>query len=180
MRFAMFFNGWTMKLIYFMIVLTFPLHTAGAQSPWGINELVGKNAPDLSLRDINDKTVSLSSLRGNVVLINFWATWCPPCRAEMSSLNKLYKEYKGKGFTVVAVSKDRSVTYVKDYLSKNPVDFPILMDFDNKASKQFRVFSLPTSFLLDKNGVITELFLGEEEWDSPKFKSKIKAILGIK
>lgn len=162
-----------------MIFLTFLLLTAEAQSPWGIDELVGKRAPDFSLKDINDRTVSLSYLKGSVVLINFWATWCPPCRYEMSSLNKLYKEYKSRGFVVVAVSKDRSVTYVKDYLSKNPVDLVILMDFDNKLSRQFRVFSLPMSFLLDKNGVIIEMFLGEEEWDSPKIKNKIKAALGI-
>ena len=160
-----------------MIVLAFLLLTAEAQSPWETDSLTGKKAPDFSLKDINDKTISAASLKGNVVLIGFWATWCPPCRSEMPAMNKLYREFRNKGFEVIAISKDRSVTYVKDYLSKTPVDFPILMDPENKASKAFRVFSLPTSFLVDRNGVILELFLGEEDWDSTKFRNKIKALL---
>jgi len=166
-----------MRLI--LIILTFLFLTAGAPSPWGIDELIGKRAPEFTLKDLNDKTVSLSSLRGKVVLINFWATWCPPCRAEMSSLNNLHKEYKNNGFSVIAVSSDRSISSVRDFLSKKPVDLPVLMDSDSKVSRQFKVFSLPTSFLLDKNGVIVQKFLGEEEWDSPEMKKKIKEMLAV-
>jgi peroxiredoxin len=167
----------TMRFI--LILLTFLFLTAEAPSPWGIDELIGKKAPDFALKDLNDKTVSLSSLKGNVVLINFWATWCPPCRAEMSSFNNLYKDYKNNGLSVIAVSTDRSISSVKDFLSKKPVEFPVLMDSDSKVSRRFKVFSLPTSFLLDKNGVIVQKFLGEEEWDSPEIKNKIKDMLAV-
>jgi peroxiredoxin len=164
---------------YLLILLTFLLLTAEAPSPWGIDELVGKQAADFALKDTNEKTVSLSSLKGNVVLINFWATWCPPCRGEMPSLNKLYREYRSRGLVVVAVSTDRSASSVRDFLSKHPVDFPVLMDSDSKVSRQFKVFSLPTTFLLDKNGAVLQRFLGEEEWDSTAIRSKIKTTLGI-
>jgi peroxiredoxin len=162
-----------------LILLTFLFLTAEAPSPWGIDELIGKKAPDFTLKDLNDKTVSLSSLKGSVVLINFWATWCPPCRAEMSSLNNLYKEYKNNGLSVIAVSTDRSISSVKDFLTKKPVELPVLMDSDSKVSRRFKVFSLPTSFLLDKNGVIVQKFLGEEEWDSPEMNKKIKELLAV-
>ncbi|MCL4477046.1 MAG: TlpA family protein disulfide reductase [Nitrospirae bacterium] len=163
---------------YFLIVLSFLFLTAEAPSPWSIDELVGKKAPEFTLKDMNDKAVSLSSLKGNVVLISFWATWCPPCRDEMPSLNKLYREYRNRGLVVVAVSTDRSRSSVKDFLGKNPVGFPVLMDSDSKVARQFKVFSLPTTFLLDRNGAIVQKYLGEEEWDSAKIRDKITTLLG--
>jgi peroxiredoxin len=163
---------------YLLIFFSFIFLTAGAPSPWGIDELVGKKAPEFTLKDMNEKTFSLSSIKGNVVLINFWATWCPPCRGEMPSLNKLYREFRDKGLIVVAVSTDRSATPVKDFLDKKPVDFPVLMDSDNKVSRQFKVFSLPTTFLLDRNGTIIHRYLGEEEWDSDAIRGRIGTALG--
>jgi len=162
---------------FILIILAFTFLTAETPSPWGIDELIGKRAPEFTLKDLNDKMIALSSLQGNVVLINFWATWCPPCRAEMSSLNNLYKEYKNNGLTVIAVSTDRSASSVKDFLSKKPVELPVLLDSESKVSRRFKVFSLPTSFLLDKKGVIVQKFLGEEEWDSPEMKKKIRELL---
>ncbi|HWR59184.1 MAG TPA: TlpA disulfide reductase family protein, partial [Thermodesulfovibrionales bacterium] len=76
-----------------LIILTFLFLTAAAPSPWDADEMVGKKAPDFQLKDITGRTVSLSSFKNKTVLVNFWATWCPPCRAEMPSLNKLYKDY---------------------------------------------------------------------------------------
>ena len=163
---------------YFLIALSFLFLTAEAPSPWSIDELVGKKAPEFTLKDMNDKAVSLSSLKGNVVLISFWATWCPPCRDEMPSLNRLYREFRNRGLAIVAVSTDRSASLVKDFLGKTPVDFPVLMDSGSKVARQFKVFSLPTTFLLDRNGAIVQKYLGEEEWDSAKIRDKITTLLG--
>ncbi len=163
---------------YFLIALSFLFLTAEAPSPWSIDELVGKKAPEFTLKDMNDKAVSLSSLKGNVVLISFWATWCPPCRDEMPSFNRLYREFRNRGLAIVAVSTDRSASLVKDFLGKTPVDFPVLMDSDSKVARQFKVFSLPTTFLLDRNGAIVQKYLGEEEWDSAKIRDKITTLLG--
>ena len=164
---------------YLLIILTFIFLTAGTPSPWGIDELVGKKAPEFTLADVNEKPLSLSSLKGNVVLVTFWATWCPPCRSEMPSLNRLYKEYGNKGLVVVAVSTDRTLSPVKDFLTKHPVDFPVVMDSGSKVSRQFKVFSLPTTFLLDKNGAILQRYLGEEEWDSAVIRNQVRTALGI-
>jgi peroxiredoxin len=164
----------------FLLFIAFLFLTAEAPSPWGVDELVGKKAPDFTLKDINDKPVSLSSLKGNVVLVNFWATWCPPCRGEMPSLNKLYRDNRNKGLIVVAVSTDRSTSSVKDFLDKNPVDFPVLMDTGNKAARQFKVFSLPTTFLLDRNGAVVQKYLGEEEWESAAIREKITSLLNAR
>lgn len=169
-------------LLAFQIVNLFCIYTllsAAPPNPWDIEDLIGKKAPDFTLKDINNRPFNLSSLRGKVVILNFWATWCPPCRAEMPSLNNLYREYRNKGLEVVAISTDRSYTVIKDYISKNPSDITILIDTDNKVSRQFKVFSIPTTFLIDRNGIIIERYLGEENWTSPEIKKKIKETLGI-
>lgn len=149
-------------------------------SPWDIEGLIGKKAPDFTLKDINNRPFNLSSLRGKVVILNFWATWCPPCRAEMPSLNNLYREFRNRGLEVVAISTDRSSSVIEDYISKNPIDFTVLIDTDNRVSRQFKVFSIPTTFLIDRNGTIIERYLGEENWTSPEIKKKIKeALTGV-
>lgn len=166
----------------FQIASLFCLYTilfAAPPNPWEIEGLTGKKAPDFTLKDINNRPFNLSSLRGKVVILNFWATWCPPCRAEMPLLNNLYREFRNKGLEVVAISTDRSYTVIKDYMSKNPIDITILIDTDNKVSRQFKVFSIPTTFLIDRNGIIIERYLGEENWTSPEIKKKIKETLGI-
>jgi peroxiredoxin len=165
---------------YFLLCFAFLFLTAEAPSPWGIDELVGKKAPDFTLKDTNDRQVSLASLRGSVVVISFWATWCPPCRDEMPALNKLYRDSKDRGLVVIAVSTDRSASPVKDFLGKNPLDFPVLMDPGSKVARQFKVFSLPTTFLLDRNGAIVQRYLGEEDWNAPAIREKISSVLNAR
>lgn len=170
-----------LSVLHIIIALLGAVALFAAQpSPWEIEGLIGKKAPDFTLKDINNKPFNLSSLRGKVVILNFWATWCPPCRAEMPSLNNLYREFRNKGLEVVAISTDRYSSIIKDYISKNPIDFTVLIDTDNKVSRQFKVFSIPTTFLIDRNGIIIERYLGEENWASPEIKKKIKeALTGI-
>jgi len=165
---------------YFLLCFAFLFLTAEAPSPWSIDELVGKKAPDFTLKDMNDKPVSLSSLKGNVVVVSFWATWCPPCRDEMPSLNRLYRDSRDRGLAVVAVSTDRGASPVKDFLGRNPVNFPVLLDSGNKVARQFRVFSLPTTFLLDRNRAIIQRYIGEEDWDSPAIRKKITSLLNAR
>ena len=97
---------------YLLIALSFLFLTAEAPSPWSIDELAGKKAPEFALKDMNGRSFSLSSLKGNVVLVSFWATWCPPCRDEMPSLNRLYRDNRNKGLVVVAISTDKGVSPV--------------------------------------------------------------------
>jgi peroxiredoxin len=154
-----------------------PGNTADGISPLNSDKIVNSKATDFSLKDMNGKTVSLSAFKGKVVLLNFFATWCPPCRAEMPALNKLYHALKPRGLEVFAVSTDRSVNDIKDFLEKHRVDFPILFDADRSAAKQYRVFSMPTTFLIDRNGMIVEKFYGEYDWTEPETKGRIEKLL---
>ncbi|MEW6739417.1 MAG: peroxiredoxin family protein [Nitrospirota bacterium] len=139
------------------------------------------SAPDFTLNDINGKKVNLSEFRGKAVLLNFWATWCGPCRAEMPSLNNLYNEYKDKGLVVLAVSVDASEKPVKSFARELKLTFPVLMDKDKAVSfDEYAVLGLPTTFLIDRNGVVIEKIMGEREWDSPQMKEKILKLLGGK
>ncbi|HTR44242.1 MAG TPA: TlpA disulfide reductase family protein [Thermodesulfovibrionales bacterium] len=164
-----------MRLV--LILLTFFLVTAESPSPWGVDELVGKKAPDFTLKDLAGGSVSLSSMKGKAVLVNFWATWCPPCRDELPSLSKLSSIYKSKGLVVFAVATDKRTGDVQSFLAKHSFTFQTLADPDLKTSRMFRVFSMPTSFLIDRNGVVVKRYLGEEEWDSPEIRKDIEKAL---
>ncbi len=161
-----------------LILLTFVLLVAAGPSPWDGDKLIGQKAPDFALKDVKGRAVSLSAIKAKAVLVSFWATWCPPCRAEMPALNRLYREYRDKGLEILAVSTDRKLEYVTDFLEKHPVDFPVLMDSDSRTSRQFGVFSMPTSFLLDRNGTVIKRYLGEEDWTSQEILNAIKSALG--
>lgn len=154
-----------------------PGNTADGISPLDSDKIINSKAPDFSLKDINGKTVTLSTFKGKVVLLNFWATWCPPCRAEMPALNKLQHVLKPRGLEVVAVSTDRSINDIEDFLERHRIDFPILFDSDRNIAKQYRVFSMPTTFLINRNGIIVEKFYGEYDWTEPETKGKIEKLL---
>ena len=145
-------------------------------SPMEIDKLEKNKAPGFSLKDLNGREVVFSSLKGKVVLLNFWATWCPACIGEMPSLNKLYHAMKPRGLEIVAVSTDGSANAVRDYLNKKGIEFQVLMDEKRTVTKQYKVFSLPTTFLIDRNGVIIEKFFGEYDWTDQEIKRKIEKL----
>jgi len=134
-------------------------------------------APDFTLNDINGKKVTLSELRGNVVILNFWSIWCGPCLAEMPSLNKLYLEFKDKGLIVFAVAEDPAEKPVRSYIEEKSLVLPVLMDKKRKVYYQYSLFGIPVSFLIDKKGVIVEKFIGERDWTSLQMKEKILQLL---
>lgn len=147
-------------------------------SPYAVEKLLGQKAADFTLKDINGNPVSLSSFRGKVVLLNFWATWCPPCKAEIPSMNKLQQMLKSKGLVILAVSTDRAVADVKDFLKKNPVTFTVVVDYNLSVSRSlYKVFMMPTTFLIDKRGVIVKKYFGEQDWTDPEILKDIEAIL---
>ncbi|MBI5212688.1 MAG: TlpA family protein disulfide reductase [Nitrospirae bacterium] len=147
-------------------------------SPFAVDKLSGQKATDFTLKDINGNPVSLSSFKGKVVLLNFWATWCPPCRSEIPSMNKLYQKLKGRGFTILAVSTDRAVVDVKDFLKTMPVSFPVVVDYNLTVSRSlYKVFMLPTTFLIDRKGVIVEKYFGDQDWTEPEIVKEIEALL---
>ncbi|MCL5063228.1 MAG: TlpA disulfide reductase family protein [Nitrospiraceae bacterium] len=147
-------------------------------SPYAVERLSGQKAPDFTLKDINGNTVSLSSFKGKVVLLNFWATWCPPCRAEIPSMNKLNQLLKNKGLVILAVSTDRAIVDVKDFLKNNPVNFAVVVDYNLSVSRSlYKVFMVPTTFLIDKRGIVVEKYFGEQDWTEPEMIKEIEALL---
>ena len=104
-----------------------------------------------TLTSIDGKTYTLAGLKGRVVLLNFWATWCPPCRKEMPDMEKLYRELESKGLTVLAVSDEDRETVTK-FLEKNPYTFPVLLDAGRKVNTAFMVEGIPKTFIFDREG----------------------------
>jgi thiol-disulfide isomerase/thioredoxin len=111
-------------------------------------------APDLELVDLQGNPVSLAALRGNVVLVNLWATWCPPCKAEMPTLNAYYEAYKDKGFLVVAIDDAEAADTVAPFVKDYGLTFPVWIDEDSLAMSAFKEEYLPTSYLLDRSGQV--------------------------
>ena len=129
---------------------------------------VGKPAPDFDTVDMEGNVWSLSDLKGKVVFVNFWATWCPPCREEMPSMQKLYLKMPKDKFEIVALYNKDDIATVKAFTEKLGVTFPILSDQHNIIGKKYGVTGLPETFIVDKQGVLREKFIGPADWDSPK------------
>ena len=117
-------------------------------------------APDFTLASLDGTQVTLSKLKGQVTLINIWATWCPPCRAEMPAIETTYEQYHDKGFTVLAVDLQEDPRSVMAFMSQYKLTFPALLDVDGQVSRTYQAFSLPSSFFVDKNGVIRAVYRG--------------------
>jgi len=133
--------------------------------------------PPLQLIDLNGRTQNLAQLRGRVVLVNFWASWCPPCVREMPSMQRLKEKLADRPFTILAVNMAEPDKDVRAFLSKMHVDFPVPMDRDGAVLKNWKVFVFPTSFVLDGEGNIRLGVFGEVEWDSPEVVEKVVGLL---
>jgi cytochrome c biogenesis protein CcmG/thiol:disulfide interchange protein DsbE len=117
-------------------------------------------APDFALQTLDGETVRLSDYRGQVVLINTWATWCPPCRDEMPDLEAYYRRRQADGFVVLAVNSQESPGTVAAFLEEHNFTFPVLLDPDGVVTKDYRVYGLPTSFFIGRDGVVRGVWSG--------------------
>ncbi len=136
-------------------------------------------APDFELKDMDDESHTLGNLRGKVVMLNFWATWCPPCRREMPSLEAVYQEFKSEPFVVIAVNEWETPEHVFPYIGQLAVfpSFPILFDRDGKVSQAYAVKGLPTTFLIDQKGMIIYRAVGGRDFNHPEVKKLIRELL---
>lgn len=162
------------RVLVFLFLVTLASQPALALH---VNVAPNTEAPSFVLKDLDGRTVTLSSLRGKVVLLNFWATWCKPCKDEMPLFEELYRTYGDRGFEVVAVSINNSQKSVDKFLEKSPVSFTVLMDSDSKAFKLYRVYSIPTTFLIDRSGLIVAKYHGSPDWTSEEITSLIEDLL---
>lgn len=140
---------------------------------------VPKPAPALKLKGLDGKTHDLAQLRGRVVLINYWATWCPPCRREMPSMERLMQALKGEPFVVLAVDVGEDVETIETFTSQldTELTFPILLDARSHAMQAWKVAGLPTTFLVDRQGRIVASAVGGREFDHPEIIRTIRDLL---
>jgi len=121
---------------------------------------VGFAAPDFALETLDGQTIRLSDLRGQAVLINFWATWCPPCRAEMPAIQQVYDRYRDRGFTVLAVNLQEGDPQVASFAARLDLTLPILMDRSGDVFARYRGRALPSTFFVDRAGIIQNVTVG--------------------
>lgn len=116
-------------------------------------------APDFALDTLDGKRITLSDLRGKVVIVNFWATWCPPCRAEMNDLQSAYQAHQND-FVLLAINNSEEDADVQKFVAEFHLTFPILLDRDGQVAKQYNVLALPTSFIIDRKGIVRAVNVG--------------------
>lgn len=139
-------------------------------------DLKGK-AQDFTLKSNSGKNVRLSDLRGQVVMLNFWASWCGPCRQEMPLLEQLHKRYQPAGFTLLGVNVESDPKLADQLLKEIPVSFPILYDTTSKVSEAYDVSAMPSTVFVDCNGNLSYLHKGYKAGDEKDYKNRIKGLL---
>ena len=157
------------RIFYFTLLLVGLAWMFVSTDPSGLSNVgeipaprEGFLAPDFTLQTTAGETITLSNLRGQPVLVNLWATWCPPCRAEMPAMEKMYLEYKNQGFIVLALD----MTYqdnpanIAPFLQEYGITFPVLLDETGAVANLYELRSLPSSFFIDRNGIIKEVVIG--------------------
>lgn len=150
-----------------------------APPPEGVD--IGRRAPDFRLLNLatNDSVSLRSEYRGSVTLVNVWATWCAPCRAEMPSMERVYQSLRDRGFRIAAVSVDEGdPERVRAFGRELQLSFDLLHDRSGAIQQVYRMIGVPQSFLLDREGRVAFVALGEEHWDSAENRARIERLLG--
>jgi peroxiredoxin len=149
------------------VVLAFAPARAALDSP----------APDFTLKSASGENIKLSELRGQVVLINFWASWCGPCRQEMPLLDQMYQKYGPLGFTLLGVNVEQDSADAQRMLKDTPVTFPILFDAQNQVSKLYDVTAMPSTVLVDRDGKVRFMHKGYQPGYEDEYQTQIRALV---
>jgi peroxiredoxin len=134
-------------------------------------------APAFTLTNLTGAPDGLSQYKGQVVMVNFWATWCGPCQQEMPLLDQMYKKYKPAGFTLIGVNVDKESPAVKELLARKPVSFPVLLDPANQVSKAYHVDEMPSSVIIDRKGQIRYVHRGYKPGDENDYQDRIRQLI---
>ena len=133
-------------------------------------------APDFNLPGPDGRTYRLAEYLGKPIILNFWATWCPPCRAEMPSMQRAHEILAPEGIAVIAINVGDDVEAVREFLADTPVSFPLPMDRDSVIDQRYPVIGLPTTFVIDAEGRLAFSATGEQEWDAPALLDQVRAL----
>jgi peroxiredoxin len=149
---------------------------SGSSTPRPVGR--GVDAPPFDLPGLSDaQRLSADSLRGKVVLLNFWATWCKPCEDEMPAMERLYRVLADTPFELVAVSVDSERSDVEAFVQRLGLTFPILLDPDQEVAALYQTFRFPESLLIDADGVVVERYVGSKEWDADAYVAQIRRLM---
>jgi peroxiredoxin len=156
--------------LFFAVVTNGPIafkKEAAAIETSGSGLMTGKKAPDFELQTIDGKSMKLSDLKGKIVLVNFWATWCPPCKAEMPEMVRFYNEHSSEKieFLAVNLTDSDSVSDVKKFAKEYKLSFPVLLDSAGTIGNTYKTVSIPTTFVVNAKGIITEKHIGPMSYD---------------
>lgn len=158
-----------------VLLLAMSIQLVWSTNLWAASDW--KPAPNFTLKVLGGKNLKLSEMTGNVVLINFWASWCAPCIKEMPLLNAIYKKYKPLGFTILGINIEENSDDARAFLVDRPVDFPILLDSQNQVSKLYKVIAMPTSVLIDRDGNLRYLHRGYKSGDEEIYGKYVKVLI---
>jgi thiol-disulfide isomerase/thioredoxin len=159
------------KFALLLLLAVLPVQ-AQELKPWP-----GVITPALSLSDLEGKPHKLADYRGKVVLVNFWATWCVPCREEMPSIERLRTSLDGRPFVVLAVNLAEPESRIRKFLEAVPVSFPVLLDRNAQTAKAWQARVLPATFIVGPDGVVRYQYFGELDWSKPEVREAILALL---
>jgi peroxiredoxin len=163
-----------MKFKNILLGLAFSVFAATSLASSG---LAGQPAPDFALKSSSGKNLRLSEYRGDVVMVNFWATWCGPCRQEMPLLDELYSRYQRVGFILLGVNIDDNSTKAMDMVSELGVNFPVLFDSRKEVSKLYQVEAMPVTVLIDREGTVRYVHHGYKPGYEDKYLDQIRSLL---
>lgn len=139
---------------------------------------IGDEAPNFHLRDLEGRVVSLEQFRGKVVLLNFWATWCGPCRVEMPAMEQLYRSFPRRDFEILAVSTDpQGAAVTRPFQQELGLTFPIVHDADYRIGLVYGARALPLTFMVDRNGIVRQKVPGARNWDASEARELVQALL---
>ncbi|MCP3867010.1 MAG: TlpA family protein disulfide reductase [Gammaproteobacteria bacterium] len=134
-------------------------------------------APDFDLIDLDEQHHTLNSFQGKPVIVNFWATWCPPCREEMPSMERAWQQLETEGIAMIGINVGENFDQVFGFTGEYDVSFPLLLDTDGKATEQWPIRGLPTTYILNPDGKVIYQAVGGRDWEDPAILEKIRALL---
>lgn len=139
---------------------------------------IGSPAPNFTLRDLEGRALSLQSMRGKVVILTFWATWCPACRSELPSLNETNRRLARQGVVVLGINGGETTARVKSFMVKESLDFPVVMDESGDIHALYQVRQYPTTFIIDRQGLLVDRHIGLRDWNAPKEREALRSLIG--
>ena len=154
------------------------LHGPASADDVQLTPMAPRPAPDLTLGDLSGETLELSDFRGKTVVINFWATWCPPCREEMPALQRAWEQLRDDDVVVIGVAVGEQRASVQAYVKQMALSFPMALDPETEVASAWAVKGLPTTFVVDASGRIVLQAIGERNWDEPAVLHQIRSVAG--